>query len=140
MRGGQTWSIDVVIGVLVFLLVLGVFYALLMNNAQTDTTELKIASETIAEKLTSDTETGIVSGEAIDQEKLRAFAMEEYARLKQELGVNTEFCVFFEDENGNVVNITFNDTSTFPDGEMVTAVGIGSDSISVANISCLEVK
>jgi len=131
MRGGQSWSIDVVIGVLIFLLVIGVFYAILTNNTKEDTTDLKISSETVAEKLTSDPDVGFVTDESIDETKLWAFAEKEYLTLKKELGVNQEFCVFFEDENGNIINITNSTDGTF--------VGIGSSSVTVGGIPCKEI-
>jgi len=134
MRGGQSWSIDAVIGVLIFLLVIGVFYALLTNNAKEDTTDLKISSETIATKLTDDSKNSIVIDDTISQEKLVELAQKKYLELKKELSVNSEFCVFFKDERGSVINITYEE-----DGYTYTYVGIGSSKINVSGIPCKEV-
>lgn len=132
MRGGQSWSIDVVIGVVIFLLVIGVFYALLTNSAKEDATDLKIASESVATKLTNDQKIGIITNEAVDKQKLVTLTKKTYLQLKQELGTDAEFCIFFENENGSVINITDAETGN-------TYIGIGSKKINISGIPCYEV-
>lgn len=131
---GQAWSIDLVIGVLIFLLVIGLFYVLLMKNFNKDTTELQIASETIATKIIDDKTpaaggVGIIKDERIDKNALEDLAGKDYETLKKEFGITSDFCIFLEDEDGNVINITNNSTKE-------TFVGIGSSEINISGSPC----
>jgi Tfp pilus assembly protein PilO len=124
---GQAWSIDLVIGVLIFLLVIGLFYVLLIRNFDEDTSELEIASETIATKLV-DEEGGIISENQVNKDQLKALADKKYDDLKKELEIGTDFCIFLEDEEGNVINITDSSGNSF--------VGIGSSKINISGSAC----
>lgn len=134
-RKGQAWSVDLVIGVLIFLLVIGVFYVVLINKSNSDTTQLKIASETVATKLVDDPAVGIVEGDAIQQEKLEDMLQKEYDSLRQQFGINSEFCIFLEDDKGNIINITYtNETDTLT----YTTIGIGpnNNDLKLAGMPC----
>ena len=125
---GQAWSIDVVIGVLIFLIVIGLFYVLLIGNFKKDTTELQIASETIATKIVAPkgTGVGIMNNNQIEKDTLLNYT-NDYEGLKSALGVSSDFCIFLEDEEGNVINIS-NSTHT--------VVGVGSSEINVSGSPC----
>jgi len=47
-----------------------------------------------------------VSGNTIDIEKLRNFAEKNYSDVKKELNLQNDFCIHFEDENGNAIDIS----------------------------------
>ncbi len=47
-----------------------------------------------------------VVGNSIDTERLREFASKNYSEMKAELGIQNDFCIHFEDGNGNAINIS----------------------------------
>tara|TARA_Y100000310_G_C20677543_1_gene813959 strand:+ start:816 stop:1157 length:342 start_codon:yes stop_codon:yes gene_type:complete len=47
----------------------------------------------------------IIAGDSINNEKILEFTNSEYHELKKRLGVNSEFVIHFEDENGNLIEI-----------------------------------
>jgi hypothetical protein len=62
-----------------------------------------------------------IDGNGVDLEKLREFASANYQQMKSELGVQNDFCIRFEDMNGNVI-----DLSPITDR---SGIGIGSPQI-----------
>ena len=47
----------------------------------------------------------ILNGGAIDQQELNDLAEKDYDELKDYLGIQSDFVVYFEDSNGQIVNI-----------------------------------
>lgn len=131
MRRGQAWSVDLVVGVLIFLLVIGLFYSLLSRNINDDTTQLKVESETVANKLSDNTMNSLLTNGEVDPEKMKTFTEKEISELKAELGVNNDFCIFFEDDTGNIVPIIINDSGT-----QKVYYSIGSKEINVSGHEC----
>lgn len=43
--------------------------------------------------------------ETIDEQRVQQLANTPYEELKQELGLTTDFCIHFEDENGNLIDV-----------------------------------
>lgn len=137
MRRGQAWSVDLVVGVLIFLLVIGLFYSLLSRNVNDDTTQLKVESETIANKLSDDTENSLIKNGEVDSEKLKELKTKtlspgDIEDLKAELGISNDFCVFFEDNEGNIVPIVVDDGSD----DQEVYYSIGSKDINVSGCEC----
>lgn len=130
----QAWSIDLVIGVLVFLLVIGIVYVMLRAHTENDTTELKVSSEVIAMKLVNDPGLSIIENGAVVDARMKGvldrIKAGGYETLKQDLGVRNEFCIFFEDANGNV--ITLHDT----DGGKYTGIGPASEDLNISGTPC----
>ena len=136
-KKAQAWSIDLVIGVLIFLLVVGLFYATLTRNQSQDTTSIRIASETVATKLVNDPETSIVENNKVSSKKLKELIKqikEEPDLVRQEFGIEGDFCIFFEDERGNLFPIFIDE-----DDGVDVYHGIGSDRINVTGISCGDI-
>ena len=134
VRRGQAWSMDLVIGVMIFLLEIGLFFVLFRTSTSKDTTELKIASEIISTKLVTSPTVGIVTDDQIDRDRVQTLflRLEEpdgYEALKDDFGVRGEFCVYLEDDQGNLVNIT-NSTHT------AAGLGSGSDELLLSGTPC----
>lgn len=103
---GQAFSMDLVIGVLIFMLALGIIYSLLAKGTGDESATLRIESEVIAERLTSSS--GIAQQNQLQMEGLAAVAQSaeiDYDALREQLGVQGEFCIYLTDENGNLVYI-----------------------------------
>ena len=101
-RRGQMWSMDLVIGVLIFMLAVGVIYTLLMSRSRDDIAPLRIESKVIATKLSDDPTLKIADNNRIDTIKLNAIMDMSYDQLKTQFGVKDDFCIYLRDENGNL--------------------------------------
>ncbi len=126
-KRGQTWSIDLVLGVVIFTLVVTVFYTLITKEAQPGTDTLQRDAEMISNKLDAGTGTAtqyaIIKDRTIDSTKVNNLKDADYQTLKDYLGVDEDFCIYVEDENGNVV----------PLGDKI---GVGSPDIYVGDLPC----
>ncbi len=131
MRRGQAWSIDLVVGVLIFLLVIGLFYSLLSRNVNDDTTQIKIESESIANRLSDNSEYSLLENGEINSDKIKDFSNKNIDQLKAELGVKNDFCIFFEDDAGHIIPIVVNGSS----GQEIY-YSIGSQDINVSGCEC----
>ena len=69
-------------------------------------------------------ETSLLSSDQIDIDKLRMLNKMEYGSVKNILGVKSDFCIYFEDATGNIVQIDN------------ISQGIGSDKISINGEPC----
>lgn len=123
---------DLAIGVLVFLLAIGIIYSLLNSQARQDVTPLRLDSEVVATKLTNDPSVKVADENKLDMDALFALAKNadvNYTKLKEELGIENEFCIYLVDENGNLTYITNG-------SEKFTGVGSGSGELNVSGNEC----
>jgi len=129
-KKGQTWSTDAIIAVSLFIGVLIVFFYIagfLSQGQKYD--ELTAEGEKIPQSLTfAENVSGLafIEGTKVDRQKLDALAAQDYAEIKKKLGVTNDFCLHFEDEDGNLVRI---------DGK----VGLGSDKVLLNGTPCSSV-
>ncbi len=125
MKRAQTWSLDVMIAVGIFIVVVITFFYIINQTSKTSKTEeLTTEGETIPDILVS-SETGenlsTVVENIVLEEKLEELANKSYDDLKKELGIKGDFYIHFEDEYGNIIYID--------DDEGI--VGIGSDEVEI---------
>ena len=118
LKKGQNWSLDLVLGIIIFLLVLGVFYLLISKNTSTDIKGMKDKGNNILNYFDSDKSDIIltfIQGNNVNVTKLEELYSnpDEYEKLKQELGLTGDFCIVLEDSNGRV--IVLNNTYGFGD-------------------------
>ena len=132
MGRGQAWSLDLVFGVLIFMLSLGVIYALLMSRDKDNSTPLRIESEVIATKLASDPTLAVATDNQLNIGKLSTMTGMDYNSLRSQLGVKNEFCIYLEDDQGNLVYI-INGTNKY------TGIGAGSDELNISGTPCGQV-
>lgn len=125
---GQAFSVDLLIGVLVFMLAIGIIYSLLNSKGADDPAQLRIESEVIAERLTSAASLQVAPENQLNMEDLAMLAKDEYEEVKAQLGVQEEFCIYLQDENGNLIYIQ--DSST---GERYAGVGSGTGEITLTD-------
>jgi hypothetical protein len=67
---------------------------------------------------------GFITGGKVDREKLQKFANLSYNETRKALGITSDFCIYFEDEEGNIVNISG------------SQIGIGSGKAKISGIAC----
>ena len=128
---GQAWSIDLVIGVLIFLIAVGAIYSILSSRQHEDPAPLRIESEVIATILTNNASNQLLQvaeGNQLEMDKLGGLATRannDYELLKQELGIQNEFCIYLQDEEGNLIYITGTD------GKKYAGIGPGDPSLNL---------
>jgi len=121
----QAWSFDIMLATVIFLGTLFYFFLIMSNSQEDMATELKRDTEQIVNSFFSKSnELNVVDGEEVDESKLENLLEQDYGDLKKQIGTEHEFCIYLEDENGNVIFIN----SSF--------TGIGSNEINVSGIPC----
>jgi sensor histidine kinase regulating citrate/malate metabolism len=125
MKRSQTLSFDIMLAIVLFISTIVVFYVILNLSQDSKAKELEREASIIARDLTSgDSEMNILDENRINLTKLERLLGDNYSQLKQNLRVRNDFCIYFEDENGNVIYI--NDSYT----------GTGAEIINVGQLPC----
>lgn len=105
---------------LIFIIALIILILSVLNPHQKEYQEAK----KISEKLMSEEGYNLVSGNVIVEEKLDQVIKTPYNELKHNLKVTKDFCVYFEDSDGNII-------------ELRSGIkGIGSDEIMLNGQPC----
>ncbi|MBN1175358.1 hypothetical protein JXA48_01820 [Candidatus Woesearchaeota archaeon] len=137
-KRGQTWSFDLVIAVILFIVVVAVFYAFLANrNTNTGAQEQQDYAKAVSTKLVCDAAESspycfIEQGNIIE-EKLQELPDFSYESIRSDMGIQGDFCVYMVvvDENG-VERIV-----PFDDGTGNQYAGVGSPEFELSeNIAC----
>ena len=125
MKTSQAWSMDIMIAIVLFIGTIFVFYSVLSAKQSPKTDELQDDASIVLESIVSeDSDIGILNGAEVNETKLEELLGMEYSEIKKKMRVENEFCIFLEDEEGNVIYITQDQP------------GIGSDEISVSEVPC----
>ena len=123
----QSWSIDIALGVIVFMGAFFIFYALLNANPNTKLSDLKEEASTVIKQVASEeNKLGIVDGNELNITKAGEVKNLSYDDLKARLRAEGDFCIYVEDEKGNIVPI--NDSYK----------GIGSQNIVISGTPCSQ--
>ena len=124
MRKSQAWSMDIMIAFIIFIGTIFVFYSIVSNKQSVKDDELQDDASKVLENVVSeDPDLGIVDGIEVDDIKLQELLEEDYSELKKKLRIENEFCIYLEDEEGNVIPIQ--DQS-----------GVGSGKIKIGGEGC----
>jgi hypothetical protein len=123
----QTISMDALIAVALFMVAVILFFTLSGSSngekrAEGLQTESGKALSSVSSSMNS-TDT-FLKGSKIDQRKLDEISGLGYSDLKNVIGISSDFCIHFEDEQGNIVNISGNKT------------GLGSSMVRIAGVAC----
>ena len=104
---GQSWSLDIILAFVIFVLVIGIFYTLLNNNKGDKTKDLSLESKTVVSNLDSSNghtnNLTIIDDGDIENNKLLTLYDSDYDDLKRQLGIRGEFCIYIVDQYGNLV-------------------------------------
>ena len=124
----QTWSIDIVLGILLFLSAFFIFYSLLNQNFDTKANNLKQdASSVINEVSSGDSLSRIVDNNEVNISKINILKNISYDELKSRFRIEGDFCIYMEDDQGNIVLINNSYKS------------IGAPTINVSGTPCSQV-
>lgn len=129
-RRSQTLSLDLMIGIMIFIGIMIVFFGVMMfRTTGTDVSKLNREGEQIIKTLDSGIETSFIEESQISEKDLQALLDKDYDEIKATIGVDDNFCIFLEDNN-QVVPIESKD------GRLVA--GIGSSKATIGGKTCEE--
>ena len=115
---------DIMLAVIIFLGTVFFFYAVLNTSQGSKADELQDeASKVLTGILSEDSGVGITDGNKINTTKLEEL-LGNYSGLKSKLKAKNDFCIYFEDEEGNIMYIN------------ATYTGLGSGIINVSDVPC----
>ena len=133
VKNAQSWSIDLIVGVIIFMLIIAVFYALLTSRTEQKIEDLESDSRAALSKLRGGDAAsyGIIKDGVVDQELFDDLCSRPYSEVKSILGIESDVCIYLEDEAGNII----------PCGTDMNRVGIGNEQdITIADgLRCGEV-
>ena len=115
---------DVMLAVVIFIGALFVVYSILSGNKGDTAKVLQEDAALVLGNLASeDSEISIVNGGEVNDAKLQELLNKEYPELKQLIRSGSDFCIFLEDTEGNVIYIS-------------NKPGMGSDKIKISGQPC----
>jgi hypothetical protein len=125
-KRAQSWSFDIALAVVIFILTTITFLSFSNSDEGRKLSVVQSESHYLIEHAkTENSPLQIVVNQEVSQQKLQQFASADYQELKKLAGVKNDFCIYFEDEEGNVVPIEGNK-------------GIGASTINVSGTPCTE--
>ncbi|MFP4524238.1 MAG: hypothetical protein ACLFO2_02925 [Candidatus Woesearchaeota archaeon] len=106
VKNAQTWSIDLIMGVIIFMLVIAIFYAFLSSKGSEPIKDLEADARATDTKVTGKqlASLGVITEEgAIDKSEFDQLCQENYEDVKKSLGIENDVCIYLEDEDGNII-------------------------------------
>ena len=128
MKKGQTLSTDAVVAVVIFVLAAMLMFYLMGPAAKNRRSEkLQGDAQNLPRILSAGQNLTVIfiQGTKVDEKKLGEALLLSYENLKALLGVESDFCIYFEDDKGNLV----------PAGNKL---GIGSPLVNLSGRTCNE--
>ena len=126
-KRAQTWSVDVILGLIIFVGAFFIFYAVLNQNPNTKVKNLKEDASTVIKQVSSDnSQLRIVDGNEINISRAGELKNLSYDDLKRRLRIDGDVCIYIEDENGNVILINN------------SYQAIGSPNINITGVPCSQ--
>ena len=124
----QAWSMDIILAVVIFIVAFFAIYNIVGNKAQSNVHDLNQEAERISKEATSENSSlSMVNEDVLNETKILSL-LGNYSEIKEKIRVDNEFCIYFEDEEGNL--IIFNSSS------YQNISGIGSSEINISDIIC----
>ena len=102
----QSWSIDIALGVIIFIAAFFIFYSILSSGPNSTAGNLKEEASTIIKQLVSGgSPPRIVDNNEINVSKINELKNLSYSKLKNRLRIEGDFCIYLEDNKGYIVLI-----------------------------------
>lgn len=121
----QSWSVDIMLAVVIFIGSFFIFYTLFDQGSNSKVDSLRDEAAVVIKGMSSGEDTiRVVSNNEVNLSKVSELKNISYEELKRMLRVEGEFCIYFEDDKGNVVLINN------------SYRGIGSSNINISGIPC----
>ncbi|MBI2657335.1 hypothetical protein HYX08_01425 [Candidatus Woesearchaeota archaeon] len=123
----QSWSIDVALAVIIFMAAFFIFYGVLNANPEAKAGTLKEEASSLVRQVASgESNIRIVDNNQINISKFNELKNLSYDDLKSALKISGDFCIYLEDEKGNLVLINN------------SYKGIGSPNINLSGTPCSQ--
>ena len=134
MKNGQTWSIDLIVGVIIFMMIIAVFYAFLTAKSDKGLEGLKDDARVVNSKVsnTDDLAVNLINQGDINETKYQELCQYDYESIKALLGVENDFCIYLEENNAVI-------PCTNKDGKQQAGIGNGKDIILYDNVACGQI-
>lgn len=141
-KKAQTWSFDLLIAVVLFVIVVSIFYAFLTSGESSEETEnLEDQAKSLSYELNCDAQEGehcFIAGGEINKEQLsQLYTYQDdhgYTSLQRELGVVQDFCIFFKDKEGYLIPLEIQQGS-----DTIYVSGIGDPNFNInEELTCFE--
>ncbi|MBS3105037.1 hypothetical protein J4234_02160 [Candidatus Woesearchaeota archaeon] len=102
----QSWSIDIALGVVVFMAAFFIVYSLLNSNPNEKASNLEEEASIIIKQVGSeDSQIRIIDHNEVNISKANELKNLSYNELKRRLRIESDFCIYFEDDKGYLVII-----------------------------------
>jgi hypothetical protein len=135
-RKAQTWSVDLVLGVVIFLLVVVIIYSLIASRPENES-QLRDDADKIYLELNSNENSEeipqIVDGSTLSEDELIKLYNESYAELKKKLGIDNDFCIVVVTDNSILIDVPVNSTYD------KRSIGTGKDVLLAPNTYCGDI-
>src|SRR3989344_834143 len=106
LKKSQSWSMDVMIAVIVFMGAFLIFYVMINASHNSKNEQLKSDASTVNKIISSqDSKLRIVDKNQINVSRLNELKKMSYDELKRFFRIDGEFCIYLEDEQGNIMTI-----------------------------------
>ncbi|MBI2659226.1 hypothetical protein HYX05_03975 [Candidatus Woesearchaeota archaeon] len=126
-KKSQSWSIDIALGVIVFMAAFFVVYSLLNTNPNAKASRLNEEASIIIKQVGSENALiRIIDNNEVNISKVNELKNISYNELKRRLRIESDFCIYFEDDKGYIVIINN------------SYKGIGSPSINLSGTPCSQ--
>lgn len=123
----QSWSIDIIIAVVLFIGAFFAFFAFLNQNSNSKAGDLQQDASTIIKQVGAEkSPLNIIENNALNITKMNQLKNISYEELKQMLRVQGDFCIYIEDEQGHIVLVNN------------SYKGIGSPDINISGTPCSQ--
>ena len=114
-KKAQTWSVDLIIGVVLFLLIIVIVYSLIASSPQSEQ-RLRTEADNIYGKFEEQRNPGsdlptFIKGNTISLEELEQLSTMNYQEIKTRLGITSDFCIVLVDQYGGIINVSSNKTA-----------------------------
>ncbi|MBS3113868.1 hypothetical protein J4448_02080 [Candidatus Woesearchaeota archaeon] len=97
---------DIALGVIVFMAAFFIFYSLLSTNPNTKASNLKEEASIIIKQFGSgDASIRIIDNNEVNTSKVNELKNISYDELKRRLRIESDFCIYFEDDKGYIMII-----------------------------------
>lgn len=126
-KKAQTWSVDLVLGVVIFLLVIVIIYSLIASRPNKEN-QLRDDADKIYVNLAGDKASAeennlgevpkIIEGNEISAEELEELYSEDYQALKEKFGITSDFCIMVITDDNALID--FNGNSSIGDNKSIT--------------------
>jgi hypothetical protein len=128
---GQSWSLDIILAFVIFMLIVGIFYTLLSNNKKTTIEDVQLEATTLSGALDTSSGVGsklsIIEDGSINKDKIKTLYDADYEKLKDQFGIKGDFCIYMVDQYGNLVVINTTDG---------LKNGFGNGNLTINDVPC----